>query len=193
LGSALLLIQKKNMDGAYIHISKFSRLLRAYIKSARNKYITLEEEINNLRTYTDLQQTRFKDKFDVEIIVDADLNVKHVKIPTLLLQPIVENAINHGLFHKKEQGHLKIEFRMDELKNEIVCIIDDNGIGRKQAKLIKEQSAIKEESYGDQLIKDLIAIFNKYEKTNIQINYIDKESPLTGTIVELRIRNYQYE
>jgi two-component sensor histidine kinase len=188
LSTALYFIKMKRMEDAYAHVSKFSRLLRAYIKSSRNKFIALTDEVTNLRNYIELQQTRFKDKFDYEILIDEAIS-GHTKIPSLLLQPIVENAINHGLVHRETKGHLKIEFKAGSAANEIICIIDDNGIGRKQSKFIREDSTLKDESYGDKLIKDLVRIFNKYEQMNINIDYIDKEEPLSGTTVQIHIKN----
>ncbi len=193
LNSALLLVSKNKMDEAYTHISKFSRLLRSYIKSSRNKLITIEEEIANLRDYLELQQTRFKNKFEYQIKVDNKIVPQRIKIPSLLLQPFVENAINHGLLQKEETGHLTIEFKISELKNEIVCTIEDDGIGRKVSKVLNEGVPGKNESYGDLLIKDLVSIFNKYENMNIEIEYKDKEEPLTGTIVTIYIKHPNYE
>ena len=188
LGTLMYFIRKKETEEAYRHVSKFSKLLRAYIKSARNKYITIESEIENLNNYIQLQQSRFEDRFDYSITVDNDINTDTVKIPSLLLQPIVENAIDHGLFHRETTGFLKIEFKKIPLTNEIECIIDDNGIGRKKSKIISANSIVKSESYGEQLITDLVTIFNKYEKINISIKYIDKEEPETGTTVIINIK-----
>lgn len=187
LGAAMYLVKTKRLDDAYMHIYKFSQLLRAYIKSSRNRFITLNEEIKNLGNYVELQQTRFKDKFDFEMIVDPELDTG-IDLPSLLLQPIVENAIIHGLMHKEDKGLLKIEFQKQE-PNGILCIIDDNGIGREQSKLIKDENTIKDESYGSELVKDLIDILNKYEKLKIELEYIDQQKPLTGTIVKLSIKN----
>jgi hypothetical protein len=193
LSSVMYFIKKKKMDAAYTHVQMFSRLLRAYIKSSRKRYITLAEEIVNLRNYIELQLARFEDRFDYEINVDEQIDTQEVNIPSLLLQPIVENAINHGLFHKEEKGHLKIEFKMNSSANEMVCIIDDDGIGRESARKINENSVVKRESYGDQLIKDLINVFNQYERIKIEIAYVDKTEPLSGTTVILRIKNIFHE
>ena|GEM_PF-654522 len=193
LNTTLFFIKKKKMDEAYIHISKFSRLLRAYIKSSRNKYVAIAEEITNLRNYIELQQARFENKFNFEIVADENVAWDRIEIPALLLQPIVENAINHGLFHKEDKGYLKIEFRVDFSKNEVTCIVDDNGIGRKKSKMITSTDLVKAESYGDHLIKDLVDIFNKYEKINIDIEYIDKREPMTGTTVIVKIKNPLYD
>jgi len=188
LNSALLLVSKNRMEEAYIHIAKFSRLLRSYIKSSRNKLITIAEEITNLKNYIELQQTRFRDKFEYSIIVDESINAEQVKIPSLLLQPFVENAINHGVLNKPGEGKLSVSFNGSNKKNEIICVIEDDGVGRKNSKFINESNISKDESYGDLLIKDLVSIFNKYEQMNIEISYIDKEEPLTGTIVTIHIK-----
>ncbi len=189
LNTALYFIKKKKIDEAYDHVSKFSVLLRAYIKSSRSKYISIADEVVNISNYIQLQQTRFEDKFSFEIIVDNKINASNVKIPALLLQPIVENSIDHGLFHKEGHGYLKIEFKKISLTNEIQCIVEDNGVGRKAAKQITAGSVLKSESYGESLIKDLVAIFNNYEQTGISIEYIDKQEPETGTKVIIDIKN----
>lgn len=192
LNAALLLIRKSRLDEAYEHISQFSRLLRSYIKSSRNKLISIADEITNLQDYLELQKTRFGNKFSYSISVAAEIDPRVVKIPSLLLQPFVENAINHGLLQKKEGGLLAIKFKAGDGKNEIICTVEDNGIGRKAAKTIQEDNSKKESSYGDLLISDLVSIFNRYEEMNITINYADKEEPETGTIVNIHIKNPHY-
>ncbi len=190
LNSILAMIKSGNTSDAFYNVSRFSRLLRAYIKSSRNRFISIGDEIDNLRNYVELQQARFKDKFRFEIeIDDPDGSLKTTMIPSLLLQPLVENAINHGLFHKSgHSGLLKIIFRKGLSDREIMCIIEDNGVGRKSSERIKKQNTIRtDESYGDILIRDLIAILNRYEQINIQIEYEDKILPETGTIVTLSI------
>ncbi len=185
LNSALLLVSKNKTEDAYTHISKFSKLLRSYIKSSRNKLILLSDEIKNLTNYIDLQQVRFRDRFNYQINVASDVDVNVIRIPSLLLQPFVENAIEHGLLSKEQQGNLSVSFN---IKNEkLVCIIEDDGIGRKESKANKIPNPIKDESYGELLIKDLINIFNKYEHMNIHIEYQDKMPPLSGTIVTIFI------
>ncbi len=188
LGTVMFFIREEKMNEAYTHVAKFSKLLRAYIKSSRNRYITIAAETENLHNYVQLQQMRFEDKFDYEIVTDSNIDPQDVKIPALLLQPIVENAIDHGLFHRETKGYLKIEFKRVLLLNEINCIIDDNGIGRKASKLIEEGSVVKRESYGERLLDDLVKVFNKYEKIHLAIRYIDKVAPETGTTVIVSIK-----
>jgi len=192
LSSALFFINKKRFDDAYVHVNKFSRLLRAYIKSSQDRYITLAEEIEMLKNFIELQKTRFEEKFNYQIIVDNKVPIKSIKIPSLLLQPLVENAINHGLFHKKGEGLLILKFLQGENSKELICIIDDNGVGRVKAREIKKASAVQNESYGTKLTKQLIDIFKKYEHMDIYLEYIDKELPETGTIVKLTLKNINY-
>jgi hypothetical protein len=192
LNSALLLVNKNNMEEAYAHISKFSRLLRSYLKSSRNKFITINEEVENLKNYIELQQTRFKNKFSYKIVMSDEVEKKSIQIPSLLIQPFVENSINHGILQKEEHGNLLIEFKLSEDGEKVICTVDDDGIGRKQSKLSKAVDTGKTESYGDLLIRDLVSIFNKYEDMRIEIVYSDKELPRTGTTVSITINNPKY-
>jgi LytS/YehU family sensor histidine kinase len=182
------MVSKNNMDEAYRHISKFSRLLRSYIRSSRNRIISLDKEVTNLRNYIELQQVRFDGRFSYEIITSPDINLNGVNIPSLLLQPFVENAINHGLLPKKGNGNLKISFHLPAGENTLYCNIEDDGVGRKQSRLENEAVGKLDESYGDLLIKDLVRIFRVYEKMKIDIEYVDKVAPESGTTVQIRIK-----
>jgi len=193
LNSALLLVSKNRMDEAYIHISKFSRLLRSYLKSSRNKYVSIEEEVANLNNYVELQQARFKSRFTYEIEVDAEIDATRTKIPSLLIQPFVENAINHGILPMTGPGVIAVRFLKSLNEGSIVCVIDDNGIGREQSRRNNAGAEEVKDSYGDVMIRDLVAVFNKYERMNIFIDYYDKKAPETGTTVTITIKNPNYE
>lgn len=193
LSSALFFIDKKKFDEAYIHVSKFSKLLRSYLNSSQERFITLSEEISMLRNYIELQRIRFEERFDFDIVVENKIPADNVKIPSLLLQPLIENAINHGLFHKQGKGTLIISFVQGASSDELICIIEDDGVGRQRAAEIKQQNTVQYKSYGTKLTRRLIHIFNEYEDMNISMEYIDKHEPDTGTIVKLTIRNLKYE
>ncbi len=190
LSTGLYYIKKNQMEDAYDHISAFSELLRNYIKSSRDKYITLNEEIDNLKRYVTLQQSRFENLHEFDVEVGEDINVFTEKIPALLLQPLVENAINHGLFHKLTQGRLLLRFDKN-ISGDLVCRIEDDGVGREKSKAINAETRHKTQSYGTDLVKELIETFNKYEPIHITIEYIDKVLPETGTIVILTIKQLQ--
>ncbi len=188
LNSALFMVRKNKMVEADIHISKFSKLLRSYLDSSRNKLITIQEEVINLKNYIELQQVRFSDIFEYNIQVDDTIDAAQVRIPSLLVQPFVENAINHGLLHRTEKGCLDIRFKQGNTTNSIICTITDDGVGRNKAKEM-EAGEHKTKSYGDELIKDLVRIFKTYENMNIEIKYTDITEPRSGTIVEISINN----
>ena len=167
--------------------------MRAYLKSSQDRYITIADEIEMLRNYIDLQRTRFEGKFDFTIEIDNKLPVRDIKIPSLLLQPLVENAINHGLFHKGEGGLLQLKFMQGSSNDELICIIEDNGIGRERSKEINKNNTARGESYGTKLTRQLIDVYKEFEKINIYLEYIDKQAPETGTIVKLTIKNIKYD
>lgn len=192
LNAAQFFINKKRFDDAYTHVSKFSQLLRAYLKSSQDRYITLEDEIQMLKNYIELQQIRFEEKFDYKLEVENKIPVNSIKIPSLLLQPLVENAINHGLFHKESGGMLILKFLQGANNTELLCIIEDNGVGRDRSAEIKKQDSTRKESYGTRLTQQLIDIYREYEKMDIYLEYTDKAAPETGTIVTLTIKNVKY-
>lgn len=192
LSAALYFISKKKFDEAYTHVSKFSRLLRSYLKASQERYVTLAKDIEMLQNYIELQQIRFENKFDYVIDVENKIPADSIQIPSLLLQPLVENAINHGLFHDGKKGLLKISFYQGANNDELICVIDDNGVGRDKAREIKKNNSVQTDSYGNKLTKQLIDIFREYERMDIYLEYIDKKEPETGTIVQLTIKNLKY-
>src|SRR5690606_38475292 len=123
-----------------------------------------------------------------EIERDEHIDAAVVLLPSMLLQPFVENAINHGLINKKEGGWLLIKFISDNPQNEITCIIDDNGIGRQRSAELNRNNPYKPESYGNELISDVIKIINDDKEIFVSIKYIDKHEPDTGTTVTITIK-----
>ncbi|MFT3795259.1 histidine kinase [Flavobacterium sp.] len=109
------------------YISKFSKLLRMLLENTE-QLIPLSKEVEMLQLYIALTQIRYKGKFDYAISVDPNLNPDDTAIPALLLQPMVENAIIHGLAPKKEKGLLQIRFEKKD--RQLICTVTDNGIGR---------------------------------------------------------------
>ncbi len=184
LTSAMLLIKKNRTEEAYTHVAKFSRLLRSYLNSSRNKYITIADEIANLTNYMELQQTRFKDRFESIISVEDTLDPNNL-IPSLLIQPFVENAINHGVLPADWTGRLEVIFR--KTPDGVQCVVSDNGIGRQASKLMHKDRDPTHNSYGDMLIKDLVKVFNTYEEMKIDIRYSDRNWPDSGTDVIIDI------
>jgi hypothetical protein len=189
LSNIIYYIKKDKKTEAYTYLNTFSKLLRSYIKSSRNKWLPLNEEIENIENYIILQQSRFENKFDYIITVDTDIDTQNIQLPSLLLQPLVENAIHHGLQQKKEKGLLNLSFKKTNDINTIVIVIEDDGIGRIKAKEFSKNSLNKKESFGSDLIEDLVTIYKRYELFSIDIEYYDKSEPLSGTTVTLTIKH----
>lgn len=188
LNTGLYFISENRNREAYQHISSFSELLRSYIKSARNKYIPLSEEIENLENYIQLQSHRFEDKFTYEISAADNIHTETTLIPSLLIQPFVENAIQHGFLNSNNKGHLVVRFISDNPENEIICIVDDNGVGRKRSAQINRLNPNKPNSYGNTLIADLVKLINTDGRLKVQIDYKDKSGSETGTTVIITIK-----
>ncbi|EDO26970.1 predicted protein [Nematostella vectensis] len=120
-------------------LQKFSLLVRLYLEFSRKQVISIQQEIDSLKLYTEIEQLRFNNKFSVTINIHADgATANDTFIPPMLVQPLVENAINHGLYHRTDNnGVLLIDITIKQ--NEVTVIIDDNGIGRKEAKKLRNK------------------------------------------------------
>ncbi|MBK9012777.1 MAG: histidine kinase [Saprospiraceae bacterium] len=132
LNSIQELILTGNSDGAAMYLSKFSKLLRMVLTHSDHDIVSLREEIGMLKLYLELESLRFYDTFEYNIECEPGIDQDEYKLPTLLIQPFVENAIWHGLLHKEGQRRLHIRFETDTEEN-LVCTVEDNGIGREAA------------------------------------------------------------
>jgi putative methionine-R-sulfoxide reductase with GAF domain/ligand-binding sensor domain-containing protein len=120
------------------YLSRFSKLLRSILIQSDKEMISLKEELDILKLYVELESVRFKEAFSYEICCEDEIDADELKIPTLLIQPFVENAIWHGLMHKEGIRKLRISFA--DKGDFVQCIIEDNGIGRKKAGELKISS-----------------------------------------------------
>jgi sensor histidine kinase YesM len=125
---------------------------------SKKDFISLEDELEMLRLYLDMERLRFKDAFEYSITFKNSIDVGNVFVPPLLLQPFAENAIWHGLMHKEGPGHLKIELRID--KKILTYTITDDGVGRSKAQEIKSRSVERSKSMGLQITSDRLAMLN---------------------------------
>jgi LytS/YehU family sensor histidine kinase len=172
------------------YLSRFSKLLRAVLVHSDHESITLKEEMEIIMMYVELESVRFKDSFTYSITCDDSIEAEEIKIPTLLIQPFVENAIWHGLMHKEGDRHLLVSF--SEKVDFIECIIEDNGVGRKNAAALKQTTgngkphkskgiAVSEErlkslknsfgTSGSIRINDLVSANGKSLGTQVVINF----------------------
>jgi len=189
LASIRYFIQEKQTDEAGDYLARFAKLMRIFLESSKKQFVTLEDELNLIRLYVEMEQLRFEEKFKFNLIVEKSIDISITQIPTLLIQPFVENAINHGLFHKAGGGILNIKFRLVE-EQLLICIIEDNGIGRVQAKKIRTQSIKGYKSRGMQIVDERLNVLEHMNGINVTIDIIDLENfkeSLTGTRVTIKI------
>jgi LytS/YehU family sensor histidine kinase len=132
------------------------------LTNSKKSFISLEDELEMLCLYLEMEKLRFKDSFDYSITFTNSIEAGNVFVPPLLLQPFVENAIWHGLMHKDGQGHLEIELSID--KKILTCNIIDNGVGRSKAAEYKSKSVEKVKSMGLQITTQRLALLNKDHK-----------------------------
>ncbi len=191
LSSINRFILKTDTEAASNYLTKFSRLIRMVLNNSKKAFISLEDELEMLCLYLDMEKLRFKDSFDYRITFINSIDTGNVFVPPLLLQPFAENAIWHGLMHREGQGHLEIELSMD---NKILtCAITDNGVGRNKASEIKSKSIEKQKSMGLQITTERLALHNKNHDAQTFFNIedlTDNEGRSAGTRVILKM-NYK--
>lgn len=171
------------------YLTKFARLIRLVLENSRANKVTLEDELEALQLYLDMEALRFEDKLHFQIQVDPRIDLDFVEIPPLLIQPYVENAIWHGLMHKPEGGTVWID--VNQLKEHQLTIrIKDNGVGRAKAVELNSKSATKRKSFGMKLTSERIGLINQlYQaQTVAQIQDLrDEQGEPAGTEVVLQI------
>ena len=188
LSSINRFILKNETKIASSYLTRFSRLMRLVLMNSQKSLIALEDELQMLGLYLEMERLRFKNSFDYGItflnVIDSD----NIFIPPLLLQPFCENAIWHGLMHKEGQGRLDIELSMQD--NILNCTIADNGVGREKAEKMNSKTAEKEKSMGLKITTERLALLNKEKglHTFYEIDDLKDESGnATGTRVILKI------
>lgn len=169
------------------YLTKFSSLMRKVLENSQHTSVPLRDELDALNLYLELEKIRFKDKFDYEINVEEEIDPILYKIPTMLIQPYVENSICHGLVPSEEKGLVKVDLKLK--KQYIQCVIEDNGIGR-EAALARSAHKKNHHSIGTQIVNSRLDLVNALYGTELKTIYTDlKDSdgaPL-GTRVEIHI------
>ncbi|MEN9303271.1 MAG: hypothetical protein RL264_1700 [Bacteroidota bacterium] len=173
---------------ANFYLGKFSDLMRKILTMSNQETITIEEELAAMRLYLELENMRLNKELNIQLETDDAIEIMHKQIPSMIVQPYIENAIKHGLLHKVENKELKIIFK--ELTNDILLVeITDNGIGRKASQKIKERSNKHYVSFSTEANKKRLELLNEQTKNDISIQIIDLEEfgQSSGTKVILKI------
>ncbi len=170
------------------YLSKFSNLTRTILEMTEKDFISISDEVKTLQLYLDIEKGRFDEDFSYEIQVGKNIDQESIKIPTMLLQPYVENAVKHGLLHK--QGDKKVIISFETQNNELLISIDDNGIGRQKSNELKQIKNKNHQSFATEALQNRIDLLNEYNHKNISLKIIDKQNQQnqpTGTLVEIII------
>jgi len=161
------LILQGDVDNSYSYIIKFSKLVRQTLNFSDKEFIDIEEEIELLSIYLELEKLRFKDDFEYQINVN---NAEDIQVPPMLIQPFVENAIKHGLLHKEGLKKLEITFNLNETLH---CNVLDNGVGRKKAQEIKQRQQKNYQSFSVNATKKRFEIMNNHYQNDFSVTYTD--------------------
>jgi tetratricopeptide (TPR) repeat protein len=173
---------------AISYLSKFSLLTRSILEMTEKESISVSEEIKTLALYLDIEKARFNEDFIYNITTANSEHLDMIQIPTLFLQPYVENAVKHGLLHKEGTKKLDIQF---EIQSEQLRItIDDNGIGRQKSAALNTIKNKHHTSFATNAMEHRIEILNKTKTNKITVQFVDKVNTAhqsIGTTVLIKI------
>ncbi|WP_295791720.1 histidine kinase [Mucilaginibacter sp.] len=189
LNSIKLYTLENDSQTASEYLTIFSQLIRLVLENSQSEKVTLQKELETLRLYIELEAMRFKNKVRYEINVDPAIDQQYTDIPPLLLQPYVENAIWHGLMHKKEGGNIKIAVTQPSEHLLHIEIMDD-GVGRELAAAYKSKSATRQKSFGLKMTSERINIINQLYEMKADVTITDMKDSMnnaTGTKVTIQI------
>jgi len=188
LNSINRFILQNNKTQASEYLTKFSKLVRMILQNSQASLITLENELESLELYLELEALRFEYRFGYKISIPKDMDADVLKVPPLIIQPFAENAIWHGLMHKEEKGQLDIE--VSQASDLLFFRIADNGIGRKAAAELRSKSATRHKSVGLKITADRIAMVNSSNGSGsvVTINdLVNSDGNAAGTEVIIKI------
>lgn len=173
LNSIKLYIINNEKKNAVHYLNKFSKLVRKILEASSQKEISLAEELETVELYMNIENIRFSNEINFTIDVNDDIDPHNVKIPSLILQPFLENALWHGLSSK--EGEKNIALNVKKGKNGFIEIsITDNGIGRNAAEKIKDGKVLKRKSVGIDITKERLANFSRDYENYFHVEIIDR-------------------
>ena len=189
LNSIKLYTLENKSEAASDYLTKFSRLIRLVLENSRSEKVTLENELETLILYAEMEVMRFKNKVRFHLKIADEIDTIFIEIPPLLLQPFVENAIWHGLMHKDQGGNVTVDVSMATEKLLHVEVTDD-GVGRQKSMEYKSKSATVNKSFGMKVTNERIEMINHIYKINTNIKIIDLQDQnqiASGTKVIIEI------
>lgn len=188
LNSIQELILSSDIKSTNYYLSKFSSLMRKILEFSEKEKVLLAEEIEMLQNYLELEKLRFGNEFFYSITVSPNINLNTTFLPSLIVQPFIENAIKHGLLHKKGQKNLSLA--LDLVNDLLLIVIEDNGVGRKRSEEIKQRSDLYHKSFATSAVQKRLELLNSNKAFKISYKIIDLITPneALGTRVEITIQ-----
>ncbi len=181
-----IVLNQKNLASDYL--GKFADLIRNYLHFSNKGFISIAEEVHNLNLYLELEKLRFEEELTYSFKIENTINSEGINIPTMLIQPYVENALKHGLLHKKNNRELAISISKISSRT-IQCVIQDNGVGREKSLEINKKRTTIHKSFALKATTERLNLLNYGREKKIGVEIIDlKENEIaTGTKVILQI------
>ncbi|AWV98705.1 sensor histidine kinase [Arcticibacterium luteifluviistationis] len=172
LNSIKLYIINNEKDKAVYYLNKFSKLIRTILATSKEKDITLQEELDTMELYLNIENIRFSNKIKFEMKVEDGIETTGIRVPSLILQPFIENSIWHGLSSK--EGLKIIKMKVSRYSNkEFLIEIEDNGIGREKSKEIKANKTLNNKSIGLDLTKQRLDNYFKDSEKEHSLEIVD--------------------
>ncbi len=188
MNSIRIYMQSHDLKSAEKYLTSFSKLVRYVLDNSDKQVVSLEAELNSLRNYVELEMQQFESGFEFRIDCEEGIALSDYELPSLLLQPFVENSIKHGISKMKGKGKIVIDIRRKG--DNLLIAIEDNGIGFEEAKEWNIKNREPHESRGTKIIFQRIEAYNKLFRKNIKAEFRDLRSEngtLSGTRVEVEI------
>jgi LytS/YehU family sensor histidine kinase len=179
LGTIKSMILENRQEHASKYLGKFAKMIRLTLNHSTESFISLQQNNEYIKHYIEIENLRFNNAFSFEIIIDNAIDSARVKIPPMMIQPLIENAIWHGLLNKEGDKKLRLSYTLQDKK--LICSIEDNGVGLDNTETINKTH----KSVGIDNIKQRLLLLNEKYKINCKLTVEDKSKTdlsQTGTI-----------
>lgn len=173
----------KDLKEAIRYLSNFAKVMRAFLEYNRYEWLSLDKELEAIRLYVEIQKMRFQDGFEFDVRMDENLDSEEVQVPPMILQPLLENAIEHGIRNVSD-GRIELSYEL--IDDKLVMSLRDNGVGRKKAALANPKTEEKT-SLATKITKERLQLLNRQNKGHFSLAITDAQSDGSGTEVTVVI------
>jgi tetratricopeptide (TPR) repeat protein len=177
-------IINEKTDEASLYLSRFSQLVRNVLDNSAEEFVSLENEVDAIQNYLELQKVRYAGKFDFQLVVDEQINPESTYIPPMLAQPFIENSIEHGIKHLETKGYIDIRFKLND--GLIRFEVEDNGVGREKAAIIEHRQSSRHRSMSTSITRERLLAIGQKMKKKIKLEIIDLKD-LQGNVCGTRV------